>query len=342
MQINGNSIFMGAYAERMASKHPEGSELTLSSERSIQIEEGIKQAAATSNLQNRGVRVSVSKENMDFLCSEKGFQKMKQDAADIYSLNMKQQQKLAEGRDPGDKFWNNTGDQWLTFSGALNNGGFYDGMSDEEVKNFEGLLEQITSGMDSLSKSQFNTGIDFGTVAPGGKYFMSSAEAAVSLEASTAALQYMSEKLMPDHLKDEFNGLIDMYKKHNEEILSEYQSPMESFNKVVAGISKAGENFLSTKPVDEFKYTVMLGETENSEEDKADFRKDISEIFKNYGMNGDIKTAISMAKERFSQFVTNDSEDEDFQQYVRDEADHIFSNIQGYWEKLRSTVQLDI
>ena len=71
-----------------------------------------------------------------------------------------------------------------------------------------------------------------------------------ALESSVAALQYMSDKLVTDHLKDEFNGLIDMYKKHNEEILYEYQSPMESFNKVVAGISKAGENFLSKKPMD--------------------------------------------------------------------------------------------
>lgn len=130
--------------------------------------------------------VSVSKDSLDYLCSEDGFAKMKKDAEDLYAINRKGQQKLAEGRNPSDKFWQNTGDQWITFSSALEMNGFYDSIGSEQAKQFQEMLEMVTSGMDNLSKSMYNTGIDFGSYNAGGKYFMSSAEAATALESSTA------------------------------------------------------------------------------------------------------------------------------------------------------------
>ena len=275
--------------------------------------------------------VSVSKDSLDYLCSEDGFAKMKKDAEDLYAINRKGQQKLAEGRNPSDKFWQNTGDQWITFSSALEMNGFYDSIGSEQAKQFQEMLEMVTSGMDNLSKSMYNTGIDFGSYNAGGKYFMSSAEAATALESSTAALQYISDKLIPDEYKDEFNGLIDMYKKHNEEILSEYKSPMESFNKVVAGIQKAGESFISKKPVAEYKYTGMLGEVDKTEDDKNEYKSRVAEIFAKYAGKGDLKTVMDMLKTQYENYATNDSDDKGFRQYVSKEADYLFDNIEKYW-----------
>ncbi len=283
--------------------------------------------------------LSISKDDMAFLCSEVGYVKMKKDAEDLYAANLRQQQKIAEGRDPEDKFWNNTGDQWMTFSNALRDGGFYDNMSKEDVQEIEGLLEKITAGMDRLSKSQYNTGMDFGTLSDSGsKYFMTSAEATVALESSTAALQYMSEKLIPDNLKEEFNGLIDMYKKHNEEILSEYNNPVESFNKVVSNINKMGSDKIAKKPVGEYKYTVMLGDIDKTEQDKKDFRDQISEIFKRYGLKGDIATTLDMIKMQFEAYASDDSDDEGFRQYVSKESEGLFNGIQDYWIDLVNRV----
>ena len=275
--------------------------------------------------------LSVSKDNLDYLCSEDGFAKMKKDAEDLYAANRRQQQKLAKGRDPSDKFWQNTGDQWITFSLALEMNGFYDSMGSEQAKEFQGMLEMVTSSMDNLSKSIYNTGIDFGSYNAGGKYFMSSAEAATALEASTAALQYISDKLIPDEYKDEFNGLIDMYKKHNEEILSEYQSPMESFNKVVAGIQKAGASFISKKPVADYRYTGMLGEVDKTESDKNEYRSKVADIFAKYAGKSDLKTIMDMLKAQYEEYATDDSDDEGFRQYVSKEAGYLFDNIEKYW-----------
>ena len=302
-------------------------------QRNDQISPGVE--TESGKMGERSADLSISKDDLAFLCSEEGYAKMKKDAEDLYAANLRQQQKIAEGRDPEDKFWNNTGDQWMTFSNALRDGGFYDNMSQEDAQEIEGLLEKITAGMDRLSKSQYNTGIDFGTLSDSGNnYFMTSAEAAVALESSTAALQYMSEKLIPDDLKEEFNGLIDMYKKHNEEILSEYNNPVESFNKVVSNINKMGSDKIAKKPVGEYKYTVMLGDIDKTEQDKTDFRNQISEIFKRYGLKGDIATTLDMIKKQFEAYASDDSDDEGFRQHVSKEAEGLFNGIQDYWTDL--------
>ena len=166
MKINGNEIYTGAYARRQEQAHE--TDIRLSSEQTDNLDKSIENAFGSIAASNGNVNVSVSKEDMDFLCSEDGFARMKKDAEDLYAANIRQQQKIAEGKDPSDKFWDNTGDQWLTFSKALDDAGFYDNMSDEQVREFEGLLEKVTSGMDNLSKSQYNTGIDFGSYNAGG------------------------------------------------------------------------------------------------------------------------------------------------------------------------------
>ena len=124
--------------------------------------------------------------------------------------------------------------------------------------------------------------------------------------------------------------------KHNEEILSEYKSPMESFNKVVAGIQKAGESFISKKPVAEYKYTGMLGEVDKTEDDKNVYKSRVAEIFAKYAGKSDLKTVMDMLKTQYENYATNDSDDKGFRQYVSKEADYLFDNIEKYWDVVLS------
>ena len=87
--------------------------------------------------------MSISKESMDFLCSEEGFQKMKQDGADLFIKNETQKKENAKDKNPDDPFWENTINQRLVFSEMLYNNGFYTGMTDEEVDQFEDTLAHI-------------------------------------------------------------------------------------------------------------------------------------------------------------------------------------------------------
>lgn len=163
---------------------------------------------------------------------------------------------------------------------------------------------------------------------------MSSADAAVLLEASTTALQYMSENMIPDDLKDDFNNHIDMYRRHNEEILSEYKSPMESFNKVISGIYKAGADFISKKPVEDFKYTAMLGDVNHNEDDKYDYKNRIADIIRKYAFVGDVDTALTLLREEHESYVSGNSDDKGFRNYVAKDAEYLFKNIGEYSGKL--------
>lgn len=74
MKINGNDIFMGAYAERHQKTYQFNQQgLQVSAQKADAIQKGIKEAMGLVKLQKLGVSVSISKEDRDFLCSEEGF-----------------------------------------------------------------------------------------------------------------------------------------------------------------------------------------------------------------------------------------------------------------------------
>lgn len=332
MNINGNNIFMGAYAERHQNQFQfNQSRLSLSTEKSEAIAAGIKEVIDFLKPQMNGVRVSISKEDMDFLCSEEGFLKMKKDAEDLYIKNVNQQKTIAKGRSEEDAFWGNTGNQWLVFSETLYNNGFYDGMSDEEVKEFEDTLAYITSGMDCLSRSQYLTGIEYKSFGEEFKFFMNSGEAAMELESSTEALRYLADKMLPEDQREEFNKLIDKYYAHNTEVISEYNNPMESFNRVVAGMRSVE---IAKDPVDEYLYTVKLGEISRTGEAKKQYQSDMAELFAMLQDSSGSAGIWDKIRERFLDYSTNNSKDNGFRNYVFRQSQYLFEHMQKCWNKL--------
>ena len=341
MRVNGTEIFIGAYAEyQKNSTQQETATIAVSKEKTDAITAGIKEAFYSLNLQNRGVKVSVSDEDMEFLCSEEGYQKMKQDAADLYVKNANQQKIIAKDKNPNDLFWNNTGNQWLVFSEKLYNSGFYAEMEAEEVKQFEDTLAYATFGMDCLSRSQYLTGIEFSSIQEEYKYYMSSSEAVTELESSVAALRYLSDKLLPEENQEEFNQLIDMYYEHNKEVLSEYNNPMESFNKVIAGIHSRKSSYshlldeVAEKPVSEYKYTVMLGMIEKSEQEKEQYQQELQSLFEKLRVHGNDTFVWEEIRECFQNYSTNDSNEQEFKSYVYDQAQYLFNHMKNCWNRL--------
>ncbi len=334
MQINGTDIFLGAYAERRKSTRPET--LSVSEERAEEMKTRVKESFYSLHLQDRAVKVSVSKEDMDFLCSEEGFQKMKQDAQDLYLKNKNHQKVIAQGRDQDDPFWTNTGNQWMIFSEMLYKNGFYTDMEDEQVKQFEDTLASATFGMDCLSKSQYLTGIEFSSVKDEYKFFLSSGEAATELESSTAALRYMSDRFLPNEQKEAFDQLIDQYYKHNNEVLAEYSNPMESFQKVVAGLHGMGSfsREAAKNPVGEYLYIVKLGSMQQSGQEKGQYRKDLQNLFAAMGNDDDQAFVWEKIKERFQTYATGGSSDGGFRNYVYGEAQTVFAHMKNCWDRL--------
>lgn len=347
MIINGTNIFMGAYEERRQQNNPINRDMhTISEDKQAeikaQIEETIKEIGWDKK-NSSGAMVSISQEDKDFLCSEEGFLKMKQDAADLYMKNVERQKTIAVGREEDDIFWTNTGNQWLLFSEYLYNNDFYTDMSDEEVKEMENTLARITAGMDHLSRSQYLTGIEFSDYfGHGSKYFMTESECLMELESSTAALTYFADKYIVEDKRSSFENLIKQYYEHNLQIIDEYQNPMESFNKMVHGIHAnkyPGVDILEQIPkdgvVDEYKYTIMLGGITKDAAQQEQFRKDLRVLFAALGQEN-VKTdkVWDQLKTQYIDYVTDKTDDSGFADYVWNESASTIQRMQQYWKHL--------
>ena len=347
MNINGNSIFMGAYAERRHQEtllHPKA--LNICDDRQTEITCKLKEAMQGIDRGNsQSAKVSISQEDRDFLCSEAGFEKMKKDVEELYLKNAQTQKTIAAGREEKDVFWKNTGNQWMIFSEYLYNNDFYADMTDEEVQEMEKTLAQITAGMDHLSRSQYTTGIEFSDYyGQGANYFMSSGEVMLELESSTSALRYFADKYVSEDKKEQFSELIDQYHSHNTEIIGEYVNPMESFSKMVHGIHSGkypGSSVLNMsgeKKVDEYKYTVMSGGISKTEAEKAAFQKELASMFDSTNQRGPLSDDFwEQLKDKYVSYVSDDSDDESFKDYIWDNSTHTVNRIQNYWNDLVSS-----
>ena len=347
MNISGNSIFMGAYEERKQQTYQLNQDrFVISREKEELIKQSIE--AVTKNPDWRkahvqGAEYSFSKEDIDFLCSEEGFEKMKKDAEDLYIKNADRQKEIAANRNPEDSFWKNTGNQWLIFSEFLYNNNFYADMGDNEVKEKEDLLAQITAGMDHLSRSQYKTGIEFSDFyGHGSNFFMSSGEVLMELEASTEALMYFADRFVPTEARGKFDELIDSYYSHNTQVISEYNNPMESFNKGVYAINSGKypnscilKEGTAPNPVGEYKYTLLLGGMTKTMEETKKYQEDISKIFELL-RKGSTDTDIlkKQRKDLYADYMTKKSDDQTFRSYMAGQASSTFNRIENYWAEL--------
>ena len=244
---------------------------------------------------------------------------------------------MAAGREATDEFWENPTNQWLNFTKYLDQHGFYENRSDEDVKKFENLLSEITNGMDFLTGLQFNTGfIDVrGSFHSGPRPYMSKAEAITSLESSTNALSYLAEKLLPDDQKEGFSKLIDLYKSHNEKIIEDYKNPFEGIERAIGlSIEKRKDYFGSSlKPVEEAKYQSMKAKITKTDKAYKDYWKAISEEFRRYNESQD-DTILKSVKEIYLNFVTDNTKDVNFRNYMMKKAKSTFSHIEHCWKRI--------
>lgn len=339
MQIN--NFFMGAYNARRASSQTDFRQISaeksgvISSKASLAMQEIKKQ-------RTMGASISMSEETKAFLCSEEGYNKMKSDVEELYTRNVMQQKELSQNNE-SDPFWSNTGNQWLVFSESLYKNGFYDGMSDEEVKEAENTLAKITAGMDHLSRTQYDTGIEFSDFyGHGSNFFMDSNEVNLELTSATAALKMFSDKYVPDDQKEEFNNLIESFNKHNTEIIEGYQSPIESFNRAVNAMQngKYQNSALDNPHAADLKngsqnnidIAGYLGGVSHSSSEKADYQKELTELFEQMRKSSGSADAIwNNIKQSYVDYASKGSDDMRIRSYVSTQAQHTFLRIQGYW-----------
>lgn len=342
MKIAGTEYFTGVYNRRIEAKL--GINLKKSYDKEIEkiLERGQK-VVDSLLLSDEGKKLSAEKAQKGTVGNGEG---KKEDGSidfpesgkmDIYEILLRQQKEVAAGREATDEFWENPTNQWLNFTKYLDQHGFYENRSDEDVKKFENLLSEITNGMDFLTGLQFNTGfIDVrGSFHSGPRPYMSKAEAIASLESSTNALSYLAEKLLPNEQKEGFSKLIDLYKSHNEKIIEDYKNPFEGIERAIElSIEKRKDNFGSSlKPVEEVKYQSMKAKITKTDKAYKDYWKAISEEFRRYNESQD-DAILKSVKEIYLNFVTDNTKDVNFRNYMMKKAGSTFSHIEHCWKRI--------
>ena len=342
MKIAGTEYFTGVYNRRIEAKL--GINLKKSYDKEIEkiLERGQK-VVDSLLLSDEGKKLSAEKAQKGTVGNGEG---KKEDGSidfpesgkmDIYEILLRQQKEVAAGREATDEFWENPTNQWLNFTKYLDQHGFYENRSDEDVKKFENLLSEITNGMDFLTGLQFNTGfIDVrGSFHSGPRPYMSKAEAITYLESSTNALSYLAEKLLPDDQKEGFSKLIDLYKNHNEKIIEDYKNPFEGIERAIElSIEKRKDHFGSSlKPVEEAKYQSMKAKITKTDKAYKDYWKAISEEFRRYNESQD-DTILKSVKEIYLNFVTDNTKDVNFRNYMMKKAKSTFSHIEHCWKRI--------
>lgn len=342
MNVNGINIFLGAYNERLYQNSPTSQPtLSLDKERTEMISREIKKAYYELGLhnKNKGVEVTLSQEAKDFLGDAEACRKLQQES-NLWAIQCKSYnesiKEFTADKNPDDPFWYNPGDQWLIFSETLYKNGFYNDMSDSEIKEFEDNLAYITRGMDYFGQSQYPyVGVNF-YVSPSNekwKMFMSSSEIPVELESSVLALRYLSDNFLSKEHQEGFNQLIDKYYQHNKDTFAEYTCPMEIFNKRFA--KNYSNTYVSDELAGERKYGFMLGKIEKSEQEKLQYQKDLQVLFKELtNDNMDKNIVWEKIGECFTQYATDNSNDMDFKNYIMNDSQYLFEHMKNCWDKL--------
>ena len=359
MNIGNNSFFMGAYAERMQGRMSHTDFRTQTSETKQQ-EVTQKAAEALKEIKRHrdgdSVSVSISKEGRELLCGDAGYEKMKADTEEFINglfTDYTQQQEKLQQNNPDDPFWGSTGNQWLVFSKKLYDSGFYDNMTDEEVKQMENILDKITGGMDGFGRVQYGIGfnIDAYMEAEGNSgsdfnFLTESGELWTELESSTAALKYFAEKyIQDDELKAEFNGLARQYYTHNSEQLDGYQSLTEKMRRFTYDVfsGKYPNSALLhkyAKPLleqnaDNVNTDKYLGSIIHNGEETKQYRSQISLLFQqlSQGTSG-WEEAWKKIEDSFVDFATKGSNSQSIRDSVAARADMTFERMKEYWSLL--------
>ena len=349
---------MGAYAERMYGRMAQGKNgMQISEKRQQEMTARIAEAAAGLR-EGRTDRdsVSVSKEGRAWLCSEAALENMKDVEtlfSNMYVENAQLQEELQQ-TDPDDPFWGNTGNQWLIFSQKLSDSGFYENMSDQEVKAMEHVLGRITGGMDGLSSVLYKTGLSFHVHgeaeendAAGFNYLKeTSGTLSLDLESSVAALQYFSETYISDEkLKEEFCGLIDQYELHNSRILEGYQSPSEKMQAFTADVYAGkyqGSALLhrygqaaAGRSVEEREAGTYLGSVTHTDQEKENFKKESVLLFEQLKQGvSDWNTVWKRLEKTLVDYTSGNSQKESVRKEVMNQAASGFDRMQSYWSLL--------
>ncbi|MBF0997947.1 MAG: hypothetical protein HXK81_09065 [Lachnospiraceae bacterium] len=243
-----------------------------------------------------------------------------------------------------DPFAMNPCDEWITFSEFLYQNHYFDQMNEEEVKDFEEKFMYITNGMDEFNmehnphiggtrhtfceykvydRYKDSLSDDSADISPyiNGKTIE---EETTVLESSIAALQYLSDKLLPASLQDGFNQLIDQYRQHNESVLKDYEpsvltpevARMILYSMHSGPLDPPSQDSFYEKATHDFKYLMLRRKISTPYRDTRSYAQLVADTFHSFCASRNPEVIYQKIKDHYIDFATRGSKDAGFYDYI--------------------------
>lgn len=249
-------LFTGAYNKRLEQNRSKAAAEAQRAER--------KETGTMTAREMLGTSVEISEESKEFMAGvaeRKAAQIAEREAA-----------RAAEA-ESGNAFIG-TGDfkqQYLVLSENLYNNGFYDKLSDDEVRDMEQMLKDITSGMESINGSGLNR--NFSTE-------MSHEAAKLELISSVNALNYFADKYVPEEMRDSFKEMIKQYESYNSKKVAAHKSIYDLRDESMAKLPASNAvNAAEKKTQEDIKASMEIGRVKHTEEQEQKNKEEYQLLF---------------------------------------------------------------
>ena len=232
----------------------------------------------------------------------------------------------------GGNAFSGTGDfhqQYLVLSEKLYNNGFYDNLSDDEVRDMEQMLKDITSGMESINKSSLNR--NFSTE-------MSHEAAKLELVSSVNALTDFADKYVPEEMRDSFKDMIKQYEIYNSEKVAAHKSIYDLRDESMAKMPAPNAVNVSAavkKSQEDAKTSMEIGKVTHTKEQEQKNKDEYQALFDSLMQKQDsVSNIFNSLQKTLVGYASGGSKNNNVLAMLNSRNLAAIHNMSDYWSRL--------
>lgn len=267
-----------------------------------------------------GTSVEISEESKEFMAG-----------VAEWKAAQRAEREAARAEEGGNAF-DGTGDfrqQYLVLSENLYKNGFYDKLSDEEVRDMEQMLKDITSGMESINKTSLNR--NFSTE-------MSHEAAKLELISSVNALNYFADKYVPEEMRDSFKDMIKQYESYNSERVEAHKSIYDLRDESMAKISAPNAVNVSAavkKSQEDAKASMEIGKVKHTKGQEQENKNEYQALFDSLMKRQDsISNIFNSLQNTLVNYASGGSKNSNVLGMLQERNFAVIHNMSEYWSRL--------
>ena len=219
--------------------------------------------------------------------------------------------------------------QWQVFNDSLRKSGYYDNMSEEEIKKTEDMLKSITYRVDSIHDLT-----DFD------RHLSDLSHEAAKLEflSSISALNYFADTYLSGDARDSFKSLIKDYEEYNSASVAKHENWSDLYAdsmKNIGAPNATGVKEAVRQSQERTKASQEIGRVTHTEEDEAKLYQDYQALFNKLASGeGNINSIFDDLKNTLIGYASGGSKNSAVSELLQSQNANSFNNILHYWSQL--------